>query len=375
VSDLFKDHKPELSEEEDRLLWQRVRAIPGPASRPAPWWRRLFAMPAVRYGAPAFAVLLAAVVWVIERSPDFERCREPERAPVVAPAPRDEPTPSMQSPSTEMHEMTQPQKGAAKREVARIDEEASGGAPAPRAKDVGETAQLDAANEAERRSELATPPPAAPPPAASQPAAPAPQTAALKKSAPAFATPPPAAETKERNQAEPQAVSRKVATQSVDQKLASPVWGTVKSNYRDSGGAADAFTMIDSVSALALVVEAAGPGALTGSVPLPDDPPWRAVIALVPGAPPQARLENGAHFGLVSTLGSYARYEDAPPRLQAAALALAFERALAEPNAARAQVERLLVRTRELAARAGKSTGAAKLAIRIERALGNWPAD
>ena len=74
MSDLFKDHKSELTEEEDRLLWQRVRAIPAlttaPAFRPAPWWRRLFALPAVRYGAPALAVLVAAVVWVTQRAPE-----------------------------------------------------------------------------------------------------------------------------------------------------------------------------------------------------------------------------------------------------------------------------------------------------------------
>jgi len=72
VSDLFKDHKPELTEEEDRLLWQRVRAIPSapPPVPPDPWWKRLFALPAVRYGAPAFAVLLAAVVYVVERAPE-----------------------------------------------------------------------------------------------------------------------------------------------------------------------------------------------------------------------------------------------------------------------------------------------------------------
>ena len=74
MSDLFKDHGSELSDDEDRRLWQRVRAIPGEAAGEAPgrapWWRALWAMPAVRYGAPAFAVLLVAVVWVVERRPE-----------------------------------------------------------------------------------------------------------------------------------------------------------------------------------------------------------------------------------------------------------------------------------------------------------------
>ncbi len=104
MSDLFKDGRPQLSDDEDRRLWQRVRAIPGevegvaPARAPRlPWWRALWAMPAVRYGAPALAVLLVAVVWVAERSPVpparvnaqkvLDRARSQEATPSPAPMP------------------------------------------------------------------------------------------------------------------------------------------------------------------------------------------------------------------------------------------------------------------------------------------------
>jgi hypothetical protein len=70
VSDLFKRHRPRLTEDEDRELFERVRARLRPAARPAPWWRALLAVPAVRYGAPALAVALVGVVWVMQQAPE-----------------------------------------------------------------------------------------------------------------------------------------------------------------------------------------------------------------------------------------------------------------------------------------------------------------
>lgn len=112
MSDLFKDQKPRLSEEEERRLWEHVRTIPRDVGtepeRHEPWWRGLFALPAVRYGVPALAVALVAVVWVWQREPESPlrdqasvqtRAGEKERSkvgldeqPAVEPAPA--PTPS-----------------------------------------------------------------------------------------------------------------------------------------------------------------------------------------------------------------------------------------------------------------------------------------
>ena len=90
MSDLFKRHTPKLTEEEERALWERVRTMPrevGGAPAPArsgrSWWQGLFAMPAVRYGAPVLAVALVAVVWVVQQSPT-----PPARQRAVAPAMR-----------------------------------------------------------------------------------------------------------------------------------------------------------------------------------------------------------------------------------------------------------------------------------------------
>ena len=78
MSDLFKKNRPRLSEDEERALWERVRTIPREAGgrrvadtgdrRRSPW-EILWARPAVRFGAPALAVALVAVVWVTQREP------------------------------------------------------------------------------------------------------------------------------------------------------------------------------------------------------------------------------------------------------------------------------------------------------------------
>ena len=46
MSDLFKKHRPTLTDEEDRRLWQRVRVPVAQSPVRASWWRSLTAMPA-----------------------------------------------------------------------------------------------------------------------------------------------------------------------------------------------------------------------------------------------------------------------------------------------------------------------------------------
>ena len=79
MSDLFKRHRPKLSEDEERALWERVRTIPREAGGRSPGlagaprkrspWEVLWARPAVRYGAPALAVALVAIVWSAQQEP------------------------------------------------------------------------------------------------------------------------------------------------------------------------------------------------------------------------------------------------------------------------------------------------------------------
>lgn len=93
MSDLFKRHRPRLSEDEERALWERVREIPRASGRARetwrrPWWGALWATPAMRYGAPAMAVALVAVVWVTQRDPVAPVRQERATAPSTpAPAP------------------------------------------------------------------------------------------------------------------------------------------------------------------------------------------------------------------------------------------------------------------------------------------------
>lgn len=94
MSDLFKRHRPKLSEDEERALWERVRTIPreaggrSPAPRRRSPWEVLWARPAIRYGAPALAVALVAFVWIAQQEP-------------VAPARRGATAPSTPSVATE----------------------------------------------------------------------------------------------------------------------------------------------------------------------------------------------------------------------------------------------------------------------------------
>jgi hypothetical protein len=369
VSDLWKDHKPELTEEEDRLLWQRVRAIPAPP--PDPWWKRLFAMPAVRYGAPAFAVILAAVVYVVERAPEPTlRASKPAPSRVETPAP---------SEPTVLHRVLPPPvvtEGEVRpRSAAGTDAAVRGGnpaasAPMEEAPKEREAVAKDERQQAERRDASNFAQPASPP-----------SLQKAKAAEPAPAPAPATAPAQDR-------VARKQETtaQSAPAPTQAPTWGAKKSQYLGvdqppatglSGLlAGDALPSRGTLASHPVVVETAGPGALQGSVPLPDEPGSRAVIALSPDAAPVAHVES-ATLGMLRDVkrdGQYERYEDAPARLQAVALAAAFEKALASPKTTpRAKVEKLLVRARAVAARDDATPGAARLVTMIEGALRVWP--
>jgi hypothetical protein len=355
VSDLFKDHKPELSEEEDRLLWQRVRAIPAPAPHTAPWWERLWAMPTVRYGAPALAVMLAAVVWVIEREPDYKPAasRGRQEAPFVVQSSPSSPAPPV------------PTRNSAR--VTAVDEKAASKL------DAGREAAKDQAGGAEWRADEVAPSEDQRKEETAQSAAPT----ALRKSAPAaaptFAPPPAEIESRERKQVAapaPQAATvrpmdSKVAGRAEDQ----PQWGAVKNGYRDSGNSAQLERML-LITAPDMLVQ--------GSLP---DPSMLATHAVVQAASPTAYARAAAiplpiDIATQADLKKAGAYEDLAPAEQAAAIAYAFERALANPAATpRARIERMLAHARAIQDRAGKAdkAGASKLVAMIEGALQAWP--
>jgi hypothetical protein len=377
VSDLFKDQRPELSDDEDRLLWQRVRAIPDevdlPAPARAPWWRTLWTMPAVRYGAPAFAVLVAATVWVVERAPEptlrvpAERAR-PTAAPAPAPATR-----QLESPPVPV--VAQEKRRAASDERAAPPEVQKQNANEPQS----ERAQVMSAPSADavrKEQNAARAKDSAPPPAASSPA-PAPN-AALKKAAPApaFATPP--------------------ASHESDGAAKTPNWGERTSNYRDSGGSgsglavptAPAGSLTDRLAAGSLpegaelrahplVASVAGPGSLSAIVPFPEESGLNETAKIELPAMNSTRGYREDELKFSVEYQRYARFEDAPPRLQAAVLALALERALAHPeDTSRHRIEAMLERARKVAKAADASArpGAERLVRLYEGALKGWPA-
>ena len=406
MSDLFKDHKPELSDDEDRRLWQRVRAIPGEGLRPAPvpWWRALWAMPAVRYGAPAFAVLVAAVVWVTERGPQPTlEVEEPARVSTRAAAPpadqpaAESPAPGVRrdaaSPSELKDRMGSEEAPlSTAREVAPPTDKlhALGSSPEDRkaqARKVDER-QEAAQDQAARGG-------AAPEPTVQQQeqviVAPPAKTMALKKGEPAptaqsFAAPP-----------------KEAAKNSAPTPGAN--WGAVKSNYRDSGSASGAPSpsamivegldagALPGTSALAThaliasVADAARLGPLSGRVSFPDealgdDGAMVAVLEIAGSGRIEARSEkDGARARLLfsegDARGEPMSFESAPPRLQVAVLAFALERALATPGTPRDRLENLLELSKKIARRAGPDArpGADRLTRMIEGALRTWPRD
>jgi hypothetical protein len=142
VSDFWKDRRPQMTEDEDRRLWERVRAIPthaGSAAQAArgPAWRRWLAVPSVRYGASALVVALFAVLWVVQRDP-----RPPAVGTARGPTTESEPAPLVREAPPEAA-----REGASRLEVP--------GERAPRAHDgvSGSTPTTD-----EARSKFTAPP-------------------------------------------------------------------------------------------------------------------------------------------------------------------------------------------------------------------------
>jgi hypothetical protein len=361
VSDLFKDHKPELSEEEDRLLWQRVRAIPAidtaPAQRPVPWWERLWAMPGVRYGAPALAVLVAAVIWVIEREPAYKA--QPGRVGQESQASR----PAAETPPVPMRNTAR---------VTAVDEKVAdkpdAGAAMP-AKDEADGAGWRADQAAPSETKEAERPPAAPTAAALGKNAPATGPAATTFAAPPPASAPaPAAESRKKSAvAEPQASASKAKDQ----------WGSVKSGYRDSGNSAQ-LGMMQVLSVPDQLVQ----GTLPAPAQLADHPllkavsgvPYETAIQVPPpsdvsDAVSRQRVRNEVRAGSIG-------FGDADVPVQAAVIALALERALAAPaSVPRTRIEAMLAHAQAIdaSANAAEKPGTSRLVAMIEGALRAWP--
>jgi len=214
----------------------------------------------------------------------------------------------------------------------------------------------------------------------------APSTGALRKSAPAAAptfAPPPSSEvaTRERKQAAepapaPQPAAMKMAApKPVDSKDASKAeekaqWGEVKNGYRDSGGAA--LYQVQTVS----VPEQLAQGTLPDPATLVNHPIVRAASSTAYATARTVSLPlDIATEADIQKSGSRP-YEAYAPGEQAAAIAYAFERAIAQPAATpRARIERMLVHARAIEDRAGKADkpGATRLVAMIEGALEVWP--
>jgi len=320
-------------------------------------------MPGVRYGVPALAMLVAAVIWVIEREPEYQPRAARHEAPVsmqtAPPAPDGQPVPTRNS-----------------ARVTAVDEKS---ATKPDA--VGGVASKDKAEGADWRADQVAPSENQRKEVTAQSA---PSVAALRKSAPAaaptFAPPPSAVEEREGIQAgvpAPQA-AKAAPSKPVDSKAASraeekPQWGAVKNGYRDSGNTAQLDMML-LVTAPDMLVQ--------GTLP---DPSMLATHSIVQAASPRAYQKAGT-VPLPIDIATQANlpkagarpYEDYAPAEQAAAIAYAFERALAHPAATpRARIERMLAHAQAIEDRAGKADkpGASMLVEMIEGALRAWPAN
>ena len=355
MSDLFKDNRPELTEEEDRRLWQRVRTIPSEAQPPAPvpWWRSLWSMPAVRYGAPAFAVLLAAVVFVIEQPPKPTLRPEPART-TAAPA-----VPPTSVEVTRATEQAAPEPKT--REIAAHKQVA---APAPREARIDQPAAADEErskdNTSERLLDTKAANEAAAPPTAQSAPAPAPQAAALKKEG--FAEPP-------KSDSQPQAkVQAKAPTSGA-------TWGASKGTYRD-GGMTTAPQRQEYAHILPPAVTALAAGKLPEPGQLADHPLLQAAsnvsYALASSIPPPDDVVGG---GMRYRVGPEA-FDQADPATQAGVLAVALERALADPaSVPRARIEAMLAHAKAIDARAGEreKPGTLLLVTMLTGALRAWP--
>ncbi len=385
MSDLFKDHKPELSEDEDRRLWQRVRAIPGEAEgarfRPAraPWWRALWAMPSVRYGAPAFAVLVAAVIWVTERAPsptlNAESRREAARTASLPPEAQDAPLPQSNPAPARDPIVTAPsavaieplpaaRKSAAKPSAAHQDHSSaeSKNQLAVLKDDALRQDERAAGAAAEQGAQAAKPEATAPAPTMGTVA----QELHVRggRGEEGFAQPPAVAY----RESGPKA-NRSLSSDRIADRLA-------------QGSLPDAADL----DVHPLILQAVGSAALVGDAPFPLGVGERGGLTVaidVMGAGrigasvwPVAEFEKEARPRARARVPSYDTFEDAPPRLQAAVLAFALERALARPaSVPRDRIGALLSRARQVVRRADASTrpGAERLVRMIEGALLAWP--
>jgi len=334
MSDLFKDHGPELSDDEDCRLWQRVRAIPGEAKGEAPrrlvsapWWTRLWAMPAVRYGAPALAVLLVAVVWVAERRPETparvaatravnqldRKAEAPQSAaPGNAPAPRAQAPPAVPGSREELAKESRAAESAGRAQGQESKDEPAG--------------RADGGAVLEREVVLK----AAPAPAPAAPGS-APQEAQKFAAAPT-----------------------QPASEGATDRLA--------------GGALPTPAELARHALVAEVAEVEALGPLTATVTAP-----RGDFGLSAGESIALGLSPGG-----AALVSFVRapgipYESAPARVQAAALAALLERALEDPaGAPRARLEALKDAARKIDVRA-VAQGRARLLGALDGALGAAP--
>lgn len=388
MSDLFKDHKPELSEDEDRRLWQRVRAIPGEAEgagiRPArtPWWRALWAMPSVRYGAPALAALVAAVIWVTERAPSptlkVESRREAARTISLPPQAQDAPLPQSNPAPARDQVVTAPaavaieplpaaRKSAANRSSTTRDQ--SSAEPKTRLAALRDDAlrqdERAAGAAAEQGAQGAKPEAAAPAPAKGT------VTQELHvrggRGEEVFAQPPAAAQQPPTQESE--RLTFRLPTNLIADRLA-------------QGSLPDPAAL----DVHPLIREVVGAAALVGDAPLPLGVAEReglivAIDVMAGGrieakVSPVAKLEKETRQRAGARVPSYDTFEDAPPLLQAAVLAFALERALARPaSVPRDRIDALLSRARRVARRADASTrpGAERLVRMTEGALLAWP--
>lgn len=398
MSDLFKDQRPELSDDEDRRLWQRVRAIPDevaatPRREPAraPWWRALWAMPAVRYGAPALAVLLVAVVWVTERRPTPPARTAAERmtphalngaphAQMSPPVTREPDVPvqgsdAARSSSRSIRARAQenresgssllPQQKSALDEAAKDEIKAQESAPTP----PGYASRLRV-----MKKESAVPAPQAEP----QPA----PTPAPTSSNQTFAAPP-----RSTGSAAPQ-----VAPAAPKASAPAPSnWGSTRANYRDSGPGAQgterelslggfpsqASLARHDLVALALDTPDLGPIDFWGSLPKgtdwgPDSKAWIHVV-VGPDGPPHVTFVPTKLLRRFGPGADY-EYEAAPPRVQAALLAALLERALLDPTTVpRHRIEELLEAARRVKRRGGAGQGIGVLVRTVETLLESWP--
>ena len=112
-------------------------------------------------------------------------------------------------------------------------------------------------------------------------------------------------------------------------------------------------------------------------VALGDEEPAIAIVEIPASGPVEARVDARMDRMLALGGGKATSFEAAPPRLQLAVLAFAFERALASPDTPRYRLQDLFELTKQVVSRADREVrpGGERLARMIEGALRSWPRD